>query len=197
EGDFEQMRAAALNVPSFESFVPTFGPTADALSDASTLFTKIREGESIEFFTDRFGFKDPKQIAGLINVISVPLARGIRAASEQLEAGGSAKDLVQAVIGLPTSDAIIRSQVLRLAELGRTTTIKDLLQEYSRARGGHLPLNFSAIRRRKDEFTKKTRTRQKVQSVETLFEKNRRRFRGRTEETLRNPTLRIETQGIF
>lgn len=178
--DWVKARQAIINLPATDTFLPAFGPAGQALGDLQEITRRAGEGETTKKLIQRFGER---------NVLPVMVSRLFQAV-EQWDAGGSARDFVQVLSGMPNATALIRREAMRLIERGQADTYRDFLRAVASQNGGVLPatlINPRAVARLRAEHRKETRLRKAELKKETPTEKGIRRLRGRAENLIRNP----------
>lgn len=183
EGDWVRAKAAAKNTLDVADFGISFGPTAGLVFDAGKLANKFVEGQQVDEAVKQFGAR---------NLLPVPVRRFTQAWRE-FEAGGNAGDFIASFFGLPTSDAIVRREAIRLLERGQLNSFNDLVNEYRRINGGSLPANFLNPQVRAALLAQgKVQTRESRQRLEAETPRQRqiRRLRGTPERVFRNPIVR-------
>jgi hypothetical protein len=174
EGDWAKARSALGRGVKPPFLGLRFGPTGSLVTDLSEVGKRWIEGEKTSKLIGTFGKR---------NLSAVPINRLI-AAAEQFEAGGSPRDFVQAVMGFPTGDGIVRRQYLSLVEQGKMEVARELLAEYRKARGGNLPLNYAKVREIRREQEKERKQAKREIKGETRSQRITRRFKGDVERVI-------------
>lgn len=176
EGDWAKAKSEMSRVLQPGDFTVRFGPTGSLLQRVVELKQDIDEGRDISNVIQRFALREVSPVPAIKLWQSV----------QQLEAGGSPRDFVSVALGFPTHDAIVRKQYLTLLELGRNEVASNLLNEYRKARGGTLPIDYSTTRRMQATAKSERKEREKELKKETTSETIRRQFPSSVEDALFN-----------